>query len=116
MAVSSYVASASAAEVANDSLTVVAKLAAKLTDAGPGTPVTAVFTGGGALNGANVPGYVVRCASAPSYTLALLLGGLASATTAELAGETDYFVDSDGVLCHGTKAEHTEMVLSTVES
>ena len=115
VAVSSYVASASAAEIANDSLTVVAKLAAKLTDAGPGTPVTAVFTGEGALNNADVSGYVVRCASAPSYTLALLLGDQASVTAEDDATATDYFVDSDGVLCYGTKAEHTEMVLSTVE-
>lgn len=115
VAASFYVASASAAEIANDSLTVVVKLAAKLTDAGPGTSVTAVFTGGGGLNSRDVPGYVVRCASAPSYTLALLLSDLASVVAEDDAGETDYFVDSDGVLCYGTKAAHTKMVLSTVE-
>mgnify|MGYP000888719560 CR=1 FL=1 len=77
---------------------------------GPDRPLVTVID-----NGADVPGYVVRCASAPSYTLALLLSGQASVTAEDDAGETDYFVDSDGVLCYGTKAEHTEMVLSTVE-
>ena len=118
IAATGYSAAATTEDLANDTLTLTATLASKITDAGPGSAVTVTFTGQGDLNGDALTGYIVKCSGAPTYVIHLTgVTGLA----AESDSVAGYFIESTttdadyGKLCYGITGNKEAMVLTTVQ-
>ena len=92
---------------------ITASLAGKVSDCGPGTAVTVVFTGGTGAAGATFTGYVLRSDSAPKYTIQINSASFV-ADTAGVATVDGYHINADGTLSQFTTDASTALAISTV--
>jgi len=95
------------------SAVITATLAGKVSDCGPGTAVTVVFTEGTGAAGATFTGYVLRSDSAPKYTIQLNSASFV-ADTDGVATDDGYHINADGTLSQFTTDTSTALAISTV--
>lgn len=94
--------------VAGASVTITPTLLSKLTDAGVGTAVTLAVTGAGA---ATLTGYLIRTASAPTYTVVI---PLANAVALANAAKSTYYVDGTTLKYRDAEDSVSSVILTSI--
>lgn len=108
----------SGADADADTASFLVTLASKIKDGAPGSAVTLAFTGEGAVTNPTFTGYLLKTASAPTYTISASLADVGTAVL-EAGDVTDaatgYYLNAAGTLVyHVTSASTVALPLTSV--
>lgn len=101
----------SGADATADTASFLVTLASKIKDGAPGSAVTLAFTGEGAVTNPTFTGYLLKTASAPTYTISVSVPDIVAAVP-ETADASTYHLTATGALAYHTEGSATSVALA----
>jgi hypothetical protein len=101
----------SGADATADTASFLVTLASKIKDGAPGSAVTLTFTGAGAVANPTFTGYLLKTASAPTYTISVSVPDIVAAVP-ETADASTYHLTAGGALAYHTAGTEASVQLA----